>query len=91
MASFFPALGDASRDRKLKGSPHTVYLWLACNLLDVEEYRPVKLTGIAEAIGVDEDTASRAVRLLVDRGYLARRYAAREGWAYRLLLSRRAA
>lgn len=89
MAFLFPALGDASRDRKLKGSPHTVYLWLACNLLDVEEYRAVKLSGLAQAIGMDEDTASRAVRRLVDRGYLDRRYVAREGYAYRLYLSRR--
>lgn len=86
---FLPALDQASRDRKLKGSPHTVYLWLSCNLLDVEEYRPVKLAGIARAIGLDEDTASRAVRLLVTRGYLARRYVSRRGYEYRLMYSRR--
>jgi predicted DNA-binding transcriptional regulator len=87
----FPALAEASRDRALKGTPHTVYLWLTCNLLDVEEYRAVKLVGLATAIGLDEDTASRALRVLVDRGYLAREHRGTVGYVYRLYLSRRAA
>jgi hypothetical protein len=91
MAFPFPAVSEASRDRALKGSPHTVYLWLACNLLDVQEYRAVKLTGLATAIGMDEDTASRSLRLLVERGYLAREHRGSAGYVYRLYLSRRAA
>jgi Mn-dependent DtxR family transcriptional regulator len=65
-----------------------VYLWLAYNLLDCVEDRPVKLSGLATALGVDEDTAGRAMRLLVDRGYIARQHRGSAGYVYRLYLSR---
>lgn len=84
MAFLFPAMGDASRDRALKGTPHTVYLWLAYNLLDFVEERAIKISGVATAIGIDDDTASKAVRVLVDHGYLVRS----DGHRYRLALSR---
>lgn len=88
-ALLIPALQQASRDVALKGTAHTVYLWLVCNLLDVEEYRALKLSGLAHAVQIDQETASKTVRLLVKRGYLIRRYVARRGFEYRLLLSRK--
>lgn len=87
----FPAQSDASRDHALKGTPHTVYLWLTWNLLDLEAYRAIKIEGLALAVDLDEKTVSRAVRLLVGRGYLERRYVARGGYTYRLRFARQAA
>lgn len=84
----FPAMGEASRDVALHGSAHTVYLWLACNLLNPGDWRGIKISGVAKAARISKPTASRAVRLLVDRGYLKRRYVARGGYEYLLLLNR---
>jgi hypothetical protein len=88
MAYPFPAMGDASRDPKLHGSTHTVYLWLACNLLNPGDWRGIKISGVAHAARISKPTASKAVRLLVARGYLKRRYAAGHGYEYLLLLNR---
>lgn len=87
----FPALQDASRDEALNGTPHSVYLWLACNLLEFGTYRPIKLDGVAMAVGVHRDTVSKAMALLVARGYLQRRYVEREGYEYLLLMHRQRA
>lgn len=87
----FPALSDASRDPALKGHALTVYVWLTCNLLDWEEYRPLKVEGLSRAIGVSRPTASKALRILVRRGYLARRYVASRGYEYRYFTKRREA
>lgn len=83
-----PALSEASRDPALKGSPVTIYVWLVFNLLELEEFRPLKIEGIAAAIDMHPDTVSRSVRALVERGYIRRRYIKRQGYEYRLLMHR---
>lgn len=82
---------QASRDTALKGAPLNVYVWLVYNLLDPDDYSPIKIQGVAVAMRIDKETASRAVRLLVDRGYLVRRYVERRGYEYRLRYNRKEA
>lgn len=84
----FPALIAASDDDRLRGAPLDVYLWLCCHRLDFVEYRPVKIDGLATSRRIKSDTASRAMRLLVEYGYLERRYQQRRGYDYRLRLTR---
>lgn len=84
----FPALVSASTDDQLRGAPLDVYLWLCCHRLDFIEYRPVKIGGLATSRRLKSDTASRALRILVERGYIERRYLQREGYTYRLRLTR---
>ena len=86
----FPALQEASRDAALTGSPHSVYLWLSCNLLDFGRWQPIKIQGLARAARLGQPTTGKAVRTLVARGYLSRRYVARTGYEYLLLFNRRA-
>lgn len=85
-----PALVTASQDEALRGSPLNVYVWLICHRLDNESYRTVKIEGLAATLKMKPDTVSRAMRLLHERGYLARRYVQREGYAWRLHLTRAA-
>lgn len=79
------ALARAAEDERLRGAPLGVYLWLACHHLDVEAWRPVKLTGIATVLRIKRHTASRALRVLVEGGYVARRGQAATGYEYRLV------
>ena len=81
----------AAEDDALRGAPLRVYVWLSCKLLDPLEYRPVKVTGLAALLKIDKDTASKALGVLVERGYLDRRYVARRGYEYRFYHTRRAA
>lgn len=83
-----PALFAASKDRALKGSPITVYVWLIHNLLDVETFKPIKIDGLAAALEMKPETTSRSVRALVDGGYIERRYVKRAGYSYRLRWAR---
>jgi predicted transcriptional regulator len=83
-----PALVSASNDPTLRGAPLEVYVWLLCNHLDVEEYRAVKIYGIARVMKLHRATASKALRRLVLRGYIERRHTGPGGYVYRLRLHR---
>lgn len=81
----FLALARASEDARLRGAPLHVYLWLSCHHLDVEAWRPVKLAGLAAVLKIKRHTASRALRVLVEGGYVVRRGQAATGYEYRLV------
>lgn len=84
----FPAMVAASDDDRLRGAPLDVYVWLCCHRLDFVEFRGVKVAALAITRRIKPDTASRALRLLVEYGYLERRYEHRAGYEYRLRLTR---
>lgn len=77
------ALRDAAEDDALRGAPLAVYLWLIYRL-ERYEFRWVKIDGLAYAMKIKTHTASRALKILVRRGYLERRYVERAGYQYRL-------
>ncbi len=83
-----PAERDAKHDRALRGTPLTVYLYLL-EVLDFVEPRSRKTSALALELGIKEERVSRALKLLVDRGYLWRsppqKYQVRD---YRLYWSR---
>ena len=83
-----PAMVSASTDQRLRGAPLGVYVWLVCQMLDLQEYRPLKIDGVAYGLKVKRDTVSRALRLLVDGGYLERRGQPQTGYEYRLRYTR---
>lgn len=80
----FPALATAAEDRTLKGMPFCVYGWLLCHRLDFEDYCSLKIDGLAQTLQMAPRTASRAVRLLVEGGYIERRLVPGKGYGYRL-------
>lgn len=78
-----PALVDAATDRQLRGAPLGVYIWLLCHHLDLEDWKPIKINGLAVSLQIKRHTASRALHVLVDRGYLARRGKPEVGYEYK--------
>lgn len=84
-----PALRALALDRATHGMPASVYLRLAAEFLDVEEYRPLKIGGVAAAMRVAPATVSRAIRALVAQGYLEERPASPGRREFRLLWTRR--
>ena len=84
-----PALRDAANDKAIRGEPLRVYLWLVTNLLDTQEMRPVKITGLSVSMRIKRHTVTRALKLLTIGGYLERRYVEGEGYYYRAYLVRR--
>lgn len=84
-----PAMVSASTDQRLRGAPIGVYLWLVCHMLDFEDFRALKIDGLAMSLRVKRHTASRALRLLVDGGYVERRGQQATGYEYRLRWTKR--
>jgi len=82
-----PALVSASTDARLRGAPMGVYVWLLCHRLDVATFRTCKVDALVYALKVRRSTASRALRALVDCGYLERRGHPATGYEYRLTLT----
>jgi hypothetical protein len=70
---YLPALRDLVKDAELTGSPTRVYLFLM-EELDPVDYRPVKAWAVAQHLGMKEHTVGRALKLLVERGYLSKRW-----------------
>ncbi|RTL04198.1 MAG: hypothetical protein EKK62_16790 [Acidimicrobiia bacterium] len=85
-----PAMVSASTDQRLRGAPLGVYVWLVCHRLDLQEYRALKIDGLAVSLRVKRHTASRALHLLVDGGYIERRGVPQTGYEYRLRYTRAA-
>jgi predicted transcriptional regulator len=86
--SYPPALVDAAKDPDLAGTPLRVYLWLVTHHLDTVDFRPVKVTGLSFAMRVERNTVTKALNLLVLRGYLTRKYMERDGYWYRYFTTR---
>lgn len=65
-------------------------MWHLAKRLDLFEYREVKNASIAAEMRIEDQTAGRALRVLVDRGYLDERRGHRRARAFRMPWSRRA-
>jgi len=67
-------------------------MWYLCrHYLDFHEYREVKTTSLAKHMGIEDQTAGRALRTLVDRGYLDQQRGDRRARAFRMPWTRRTA
>lgn len=75
-------LSRANRD--LYGAAFKAYAH-ALEFLDSQDWRPMKVQVVMLGCGIDKDTAGRAMRTLVKRGYLARRGGGPHPYEYRLL------
>lgn len=82
-----PALLTAAEDVSLRGAPLAVYVWLLTRL-DLQRPTSVKIAGVAITLGMKRHTVSRALRVLVVRGYIERRHHGSDGFHYRLLYNR---
>lgn len=66
-----PAYHDATHDTALWGDLSlAVYLHLAHDVLDTDEYREVKQLALATELEVSEGTIRASLRKLVRRGYV---------------------
>lgn len=82
-----PALRQAFTDAELRGVPLAVLGWLAAEVLDVQDYRRVKIALVEAAMRCGKATAVDALALLTTRGYLQRRDSI-DGPEYRLRWTR---
>ena len=78
---------QALRDRRLRPVDRLAMYCLS-DLLDFTEYREVKSTVVASLMGIEDQTAGRALRSLVAAGYLDE-HSKRRPRAYRMPWSRR--
>jgi predicted transcriptional regulator len=83
-----PALADAGRDRRLKGAPHQLLIVLH-TVLDPGEWRPLKLEPLAAELDMEKATVGRAMRRLIDCGYIREGRRVRPGGRSYLLLTTR--
>lgn len=67
---FLPAMRTIAADPACQGAPLAVYVWLSCHLLSVQDYAPLKVAGVAQAMAMSPGTVRRALRLLTERHYL---------------------
>lgn len=82
-----PLIAQARADLELVGWRLNVLLALAHELLDVHEFRRVKVDVIALASGCSRAHAARALQTLVARGYIDQRPGP-DGVEYRLFWTR---
>lgn len=82
-----PALRQAFLDAELRGLPLAALGWLASDVLDPVDYRRVKLDHLTHRLGCSKSSASDALTLLVERGYLQKREAI-DGAEYRVRWTR---
>jgi DNA-binding MarR family transcriptional regulator len=82
-----PLIAQARADLELVGWRLNVLLTLAHELLDVHEYRRVKIDVLAHVAGCHRAHAARALDALVERGYVDRRQGP-DGREYRLFWTR---
>lgn len=73
----------AAADRSIRGAPLTVYLFLSDELAD-DEFRQVKVSGVAKFLHLKHATAAQAMHRLVAAGYLERSSEPRQVRSYRL-------
>lgn len=80
---------QALEDRSLRPVDRLAMWYLARHYLDFYEFREVKTTALAKLMGIEDQTAGRALRALVDRGYLDCQQGDRRARAFRMPWSRR--
>jgi predicted transcriptional regulator len=83
-----PALAEASTDERLKGAPLQVLVYLH-RVLDPGEWRPLKLEPLADILKMEKATVGRAMKRLVECGYVREGHRARPGGKSYLLLTTR--
>jgi DNA-binding MarR family transcriptional regulator len=83
-----PALNEASTDTKLRGAPIQLLVYLH-GKLDPGEYRPLKLWPIARDLGMEKATVGRAMKRLIECGYIREGHRQRPGGRSYLLLTTR--
>lgn len=64
-----PSLREASTDKRLKGAPIRVLVYLH-GRLELGEYTVVKTWVVARDIGMDRSRVGRAIRTLIRCGYI---------------------
>lgn len=64
-----PSLKEASTDRRLRGAPLRVLVYLH-GVLEIGEYRVLKTWHVAREIGMDRAHVGRAIATLVACGYI---------------------
>jgi DNA-binding MarR family transcriptional regulator len=67
-----PAVRQAALDKGITGRTMQIYVYLT-EQLDVSDFRPIKLTGVAHAMRFRRSHLSDAITLLLERGYLEAR------------------
>lgn len=82
------SIDQALRDRSLSPTARLT-MYVLADLLTFDEWREVKSTALASLLGCEDQTAGRALRVLVERGYLDQRSGAGRARLFRLLWSRR--
>ena len=82
-----PLIAQARADLELVGWRLNVLMVLSEQLLDVHQWRRVKIDTVAHLTGCSRDTAHVALRTLTARGYLDRRESI-DGAEYRLFWTR---
>ena len=64
-----PALQQAALDPSLRGRTFQVYVFL-CGQLDSYQFRPIKITAHAHTLRLKRPHLSRALNLLIEKGYI---------------------
>ena len=67
-----PALDQAALDQAIRGRTMQVYVFLT-RQLDVCHFRPIKIGQVSRTMRLERALVSRAVTLLLERGYLEAR------------------
>lgn len=80
---------QAMEDRALRPVDRLAMWYLSRHYLDFHEFREVKTTALAAMMGIEDQTAGRALRTLVARGYLDEQRGDRRSRAFRMPWSRR--
>jgi predicted transcriptional regulator len=84
----FPAVLEAERDPALRGMPIVAYKNLL-DVLDIQEFRPVKQLWLVKQLQCSESTVERVIGKLLRAGYLERGpVRPTEVRTYRLVFSR---
>lgn len=81
---------QALDDRSLRPVERLAMWHLARNYLDFHEFREVKTTSLANDMGIEDQTAGRCLRILVERGYLDAQRGDRRSRLFRMPWTRRA-
>lgn len=80
-----PALADAGKDERLRGAPLQLFVYLH-SVLDPGEWRPIKLWPLATTLKMQKNTVGRAMKRLIETGYIREGNRKRPGGREYLLL-----
>jgi DNA-binding MarR family transcriptional regulator len=80
---------QAMEDRSLRPVDRLAMWYLSRHWLDFHEFREVKTTALASQMGIEDQTAGRSLRTLVERGYLDGQQGDRRSRSFRMPWTRR--